>query len=132
MATEYNQDQMWKLYERLPEELKETIFSEGTADSIFDICVKNGVNDKRISEVARYTGRVLLGVLPPTELQKTIEKEIKLEEGAAKNIVQEINRIIFAPVRSELARLYKKELPQIPREKIKKSSKADTYREPIE
>jgi len=32
--TEYQKEQLWKIYEKLTEELKEAIFSEETAESI--------------------------------------------------------------------------------------------------
>lgn len=141
MPKEYTKDQFWKLYEKLPEELKEAIFSEETANNIFDICTRNGIEDDRISEVARYTGRVLLGVLPPDEFQETLEKELKIEKEVAKKTTHEINRFIFYPVKTSLEELHNivitppaqpskitppsEEKPPIP-------SKEDVYRETIE
>ena len=58
MPKEYTREQLWKLYEKLPGELKEAIFSVGTADSIYDICERNKIEDDRVSEIARYTGRL--------------------------------------------------------------------------
>jgi hypothetical protein len=43
MPEEYTKEQLWKLYEKLLEELKEAIFSEETANSIWDICSRNGI-----------------------------------------------------------------------------------------
>ena len=94
MPEEYTKEQFWKLYEKLPQELKEAIFSEETADSIWDICSKNGIDDERVSEVARYTGRVLMGLLPPDELEETLEKELKLQKGVAKKVNQEIKKLV--------------------------------------
>lgn len=145
MPEEYSREQIWKLYEKLPEELKEAIFSEETADSIWDICLRNGIEDERISEVARYTGRVLMGLLPPDDLREILEKELKLDKDAAKRISQEINRFIFYPVKIRLEELYKIEIAPIAgtpvrpslrkktgEEEIEKPRKEDVYREPIE
>jgi hypothetical protein len=145
MVEEYTKEQIWKLYEKLPPELKEAIFSEETADNIWGICSRNGIEDERISEVARYTGRVLMGLLPPDELPETLEKELKIDKGIAKKISQEINRFIFYPVKTSLEELYKIEIAPIAGVPTKPTAKKgmeekpeerpkreDVYREPIE
>ena len=144
MPEEYTKEQFWKLYEKLPEELREAIFSEETADSIWDICARNGIEDERISEIARYTGRVLMGLLPPDELAETLEKKLELDKETAKRISQEINRFIFYPVKASLEELYKIEMVPIagtpvkaPAKKVEEKSeerpkRMDVYREQIE
>jgi hypothetical protein len=136
----YTKDELWKLYEKLPEELKEAVFSGETADHIWNICERYDVDD--ISEIAKLTGNVLLGVLPPGDFQETLEKELKLKKDVAKKVAQEINRFIFYPVKSSLEELYKIEItpPAKPtraaappeEKKPAEPKKADVYREPIE
>jgi len=149
MAKEYSREELWKLYEKIPQELKETIFSEETAVSIAEICGRNEIEDERISEIARYTGRVLLGILPPDEFQATLEKEVALKKEVAKTVAQEINRFVFYPVRGALEQLYKMEIaPPIrgtispkaapsaeaapSKEEPSPPSAKDVYREPVE
>jgi len=141
MPREYTKEQLWKLYEKLPEELKEAVFAEETANNIDDICTRNGIEDNRISEIARYTGRVLMGVLPPEDFQETLEKELKLEKDLAKKVSQEINRFIFYPVKASLEELYKIEIAPPakptgitppPEEKPPVPPGEDIYRESIE
>lgn len=146
MPKEYSREELWKLYEKLPKELKEAIFAEETANAIYDICTRNEIEDDRISEIARYTGRVLMGILPPDEFQETLEKELKLEKEVAKRVAREIFRFIFYPVRPALEELYKTEIGpttkpieaipgpkvRIPIEKKPKEEQRDIYREPIE
>ena len=143
MAKEYTREELWKLYQKLPEELKEAIFSEETAENIWNICERNNV--EKISSVAKYVGNVLVGVLPPEDFQETLEKELKIKKEVAKKVAQEINRFIFFPVRPALEQLYKtgvtplekrpekpSEQEKIEEEKPKKPPKPDIYREPIE
>jgi hypothetical protein len=150
MAKEYSQEKLWKLFEQLPQELKETVFSKQTAESVVEVCSANGIEDERISEIARYTGRVLMGILPLDEFETTIKKELKLTTEEAKKIAQEINRFVFYPVRSALEQLYQTEIappvkgaasfsdltppvettPSV--EEKKSSSSEDVYREPVE
>ncbi len=151
MPKAYTREQLWKLYKKLPEELQEAIFSVETADNIYGICERNNVGIEKISSVATYVGNVLVGVLPPEELQETLEKEVKLEKAVAKKVAQEINRFIFYPVRPALEQLYKvgvipagevtpsektlekpSEQEKIGEEKLPTPARKDTYREPIE
>jgi hypothetical protein len=141
MPKEYSKEQLWKLYEKISPELKEAIFSEETAESIWDICSRNGIEDERISEIARYTGRVLLGILPPVDFQEILEKELKLEKSVAKKAAQEISRFIFYPVKPLLEELYKIEITPPakptgitppPEEKPTAPPSKDVYRELIE
>ena len=142
----YTKEQFWKLYEKLPKELQEAIFSEETANNIYDICLKNKIKEEKVSEIARYTGRVLLGILPPDEFQKTLEKEVGLTKNEASGVAREINRFVFYPVKKSLAGLYKigatpiKPSTNLTSVKTSKTSsavekepeKTDIYREPIE
>jgi len=140
MPKEYTREQLWKLYQKLPGELKEAIFSVETADSIYDICERNEVEE--ISEVAKYAGWVLLGVLPPDEFEETIKKEMKIKEDKVKKVAQEINRFVFYPVKTSLEEIYKAPIipppagpPKVappPEEKPKALPREDVYREPIE
>jgi len=109
MAKEYTKEQLWKVYEKLPQELREAIFAEETAESIWSICEKNEISEQ-VSQVAKYVGRVLLGILLPEEFQQVLKGELKLSPEAAKKVAQEINRFIFYPVKPSLEELYKIEI----------------------
>jgi hypothetical protein len=154
--TKYSKEQYQKAFEKLPNDLKEIILSEETAKDIYDICLRNEVDDY-VSEIASYVGDILIGFLPPEELPVILERELKIEPETAKSVAQEINRFIFFPVKDKLAEFYKiefapggriiprkKEGPSIPSEErpsilpetkeIEKPKKSttDIYREPIE
>ena len=106
MTKEYSREQLWKLFETLPQELKEAVFSEDTAETINQTCSRNGIEDERISEVARYTGRVLMGILLPKDFQSTIQKEARLDEKTAKNITDDINRLVFFTRKEAISNLH--------------------------
>lgn len=154
MLQEYSKDDLWNIYEKLPQELKEAIFSDKTASSIDEICSRNNIDEgEKISEVARFIGRVLLGLLSPNKLTEVLEKELKLKKEVAKETSQQIERIVFYPVKASLENLYgtgtatpagpaktktspsKAERPEETFEasEASKTKKGpDTYREPIE
>ena len=144
---DYSKEQLRQLYVNLPKDLQEAVFSQQNATNVQEICSENGVTDKKkASAIAKNAGYVLLGLLPPNDFQKTLEKELELEEKIAKQITIEIIKFIFFPVRASLESLYKTEIKSTteppgtitsPLEtalplKKKTPKKRDTYREPIE
>ena len=149
----YTKDQLWKLYDKLPAELQEAVFSEETAGYIGTVCERYGLEENKISEVAKFVGRVLMGVLPPKSFQEVLAKEIGLKKDAAQQISHEINRFVFAPVKDHLNQIYHigTEPPKktaIPLEEAQESkpeqettappkteekpTRPDAYREPLE
>ncbi|MDO8264755.1 MAG: hypothetical protein Q7T34_00070 [Candidatus Parcubacteria bacterium] len=106
MLKKYTQEELWKLYNKLPEELRSVIFAEDTANSIREICIRNDITDERIGKIAEYVGYVLLGLLTPEEIEQEIEEELGENKKQAKKVAQEINRFIFFPVKNSLETLY--------------------------
>jgi len=92
-------------YNNLPSELQEEIFSEFTAQKIARIVVRNSAT-RHMSEIARLTGRVLLGVLPPNRFISALAEHLEIDKQIAADIAQDINREIFFHVRESLKELY--------------------------
>jgi len=141
---ENNQKQLRELFNVLPEELKDAIFSEKTADVIFNICKKHQVKGDKRSKIAKLVGDSLMGLLSPDKLEGVIKAEINVEQAEAEKIALEINRFILYPVKEALHSLYEIEFTprgKIIKSKIEKSkivekeakdtSNKDTYRESI-
>jgi len=116
---ENNQKQLRELFNVLPKELKDAIFSEKTADVIFNICKKYQVKGDKRSKIAKLVGDSLMGLLSPDKLEGVIKTEINVEQVEAEKIALEINRFILYPVKEALHSLYKIEFT--PRGKIIKS-----------
>ena len=142
---EYNQKQLRGLFKVLPEELKEAILSEETAEKISTICEKYKIEGEKKSEIAKLVGNSLMGLLSPDKLQNSLEQEINIESLTAEKVSLEINRFILYPLKNALSSLYETELApsgEIIKSKIDKSkmikeeaentSEKDIYREPIE
>ncbi|MBU1014837.1 hypothetical protein KKI17_00120, partial [Patescibacteria group bacterium] len=108
MAKQYTKEELWGLYNKLPQELQEAVFSQETADHIFNICERNGA--KEVSPVASSVGLVLMGLLRPTELAGELQAGVKLKKKTAEDISAEINRFVLSPVKQELEKLYTMEL----------------------
>ncbi len=137
---EYSKEELWSLCEQLPENLKEAIFSAKTAKIIEQTTKKYNLKKEKVSGVAKYTGYVLLGLLPPNELANALEKELEIKAETAENISQELNQLVFLPLKGTLELLYKDEQEKENNKEIKNKGKRkdfssltkDPYREPIE
>lgn len=149
---EYSKEQLVELYNNLPEKLQDALYSDQNAKNIEEICDKNNITtDEAIYDVARYTGYVLMGLLPPSELAAIFKKETKLNPVVAEEVANQLSRFVFFPVRQYLEPLYnaaisfkiadaqpskkitaiKQIKEKITEPKIKSKSSA-RYREPIE
>ncbi|MEA3344074.1 MAG: hypothetical protein U9Q16_00075 [Patescibacteria group bacterium] len=140
----YTKPELWKIYEKLPKELQQVIFSEETANNIYNACKRNGVKiTKTISKIAENTGYVLLGVISLKEFKTKSAKETKLKKKNIEAIYEEIIKSVFFPVRDSLKKTHgiviKSEEAQISgpsngktSQKEKPEEIIDKYMEPIE
>ncbi|MBI2574087.1 MAG: hypothetical protein HYV78_01695 [Candidatus Wildermuthbacteria bacterium] len=141
--------EFWKLYETLPQELKDAVFSEETGDIIYAACQRNDIMPL-LPIVTDAVGEVLLGMLPFNEFEKKLTT-LTISPEKAKRVALEISRHLFVPNREAIAALHipqeqekglsAKEtavpaesivLPQSKSEKRQRLSEKDTYRESIE
>lgn len=139
MPQKYTKEQYWKLFQKLPEELKNQMLSEETADNVFNVCDRNDIEE--VTVVSSSVGDVLVGILPPDKFQEAIEEKLELSKEVAKKVAQEIYRFILYPVKADLEKLYRMEIAPLakmpvtppPLEKPPTPSvKEDVYRELIE
>ena len=137
MERQYTNEQFWKLYKDLPQELKDVLSTEKTGTHISEACDRNGVSEK-IADVVHLTGSVLVGLLSTEEFSKALEKEAGIKKNTAQKIGNELNRFIFYPVRPALERLRQAPQETIQKEKIETVIKPsippskDLYKESIE
>ncbi len=102
---EYTKEFFWDVYKTLPEDLKEAIFSEKNNQIIYNTCSGLGLDEDQTAIVAKYTGRVLMGLLPLKEFSVTLELELNIPEGLAEKIDYEITLGIFKHLRVSLTKL---------------------------
>lgn len=105
MPKELTDEQIFKILEKLPGDLKEALFSVETAEKIGEVCEKYEIPGEKVSLVANCVGQVLLGILSPEELEGALEKEVGLKKDVARGAGQQIYRYIFFPVKESLAAL---------------------------
>jgi len=145
--TRYSKEDLFKLYRKLPQELKEEMGSEENSDALFDIGKRYGFDDKKCEELVRVSAYVHLGLVKPSDFNKTLEEELGLDENTAKKISDEAYRFVFHSSESVLETLYTPKIeskftpPKAPIRSIpsaplpppqsREDRGSDTYREPV-
>lgn len=120
----------------------EFALSGGTSSQIADICIRNGINDERIGEIAYRITLVLLGKLPKEKLAFALKEGVGIAPEVAQKISSETNHLIFSqipgaqpptePEKPAPAPSPKKEEPVEELEEPPKPPKKDVYHESIE
>lgn len=131
---EYSKEQLWELYEQLPEDLQKAVFSEEIGQKIESILEASNIKtQQKILIIIKNVGYVFLGLLLPEELKESIlKKELKIKSDSAEKIFSAINSEIFWNLKDSLEALYGIKLEkQTAPAKSKKSPKKDIYRELI-
>lgn len=106
-STGDSKETFWKEYEKLPDPIKEALFSEENFKIVSDICEANGItSDESKSKLMKYVGKTLMGKLPIKDFFVTLELEMDMETNKAKAISREIDRKIFSGLRIALNKIY--------------------------
>jgi len=104
----------YELFSKLPQDLRETMFSVETADKIGEVAKKNNLNNDQTWWFSHTVGMILLGETKITNFVETLQKRCKLEETKARQLARDINEIIFLPVKESLKKIH--QIPEWPRE----------------
>jgi hypothetical protein len=131
----YSQEKLQELYDNLPEELQNALFSQENALNIQKACEKAGIKEKdKISQASEQAGYVILGIINPEEMEKNLIEEAGIENAAARKIMVEITKSVFQPIKETLEALLdtKIEIPKEISPEKEKTEKKDKYREFLE
>ena len=148
MLEDFPKEKLQEIYESMPQDLKEALFSQEISDTINDICLENNLEEKQISKIVEYVGYVFLGLLSPNDFEKTTKEKLIIKDDLAQKISRQITRLVFFPLKTSLELIYKIKI-ELPKEVIEEKLPAeeeppkeekissgkggkDTYREPIE
>lgn len=150
MQTKLTTTQFWKLYQELPQEIKDMLFSEDTTDAIYNICKNNDIEND-LERISDFAGQVLFGIAPAENTAEALG-QMGIKKTIIPKIAHELNRFVFYPVKSALEQmkiqsstptigLEIKEASDVQSEKVSVEKppttktnrrKSDTYRESIE
>ena len=98
----YTKQQLDTQYEKLPDALKDAIFSPEIAEKMFEIGKKHGLTMEKTGFAAEETGFVILGLLPPREFASSLAGRLALDTDRATALASDINHQVFFPLREAL------------------------------
>lgn len=98
--------QLKELYEKLPEDLREAIFSVDSTEAIHVAGQKYNLTVDKIGELADETGLVMLGLTHPKDFIANLAKRLNADKETARKIADEINTQIFSKVRESLKKIH--------------------------
>ena len=101
-----SQQQVSERWDALPDNLKEALCSEFNANTVWQIGAFNHLSEEKISIIAIIVGDVIYGFLHPDDLDREIQQSLNLNPQIADSISREINRKIFAPIKTDLEKVY--------------------------
>lgn len=93
-------------YSELPEDVQKAIFSAESAEIIQKVGQDHKLNVRQIGILADETGLLMLGINPPSDFVKNLNKRLETDKEATQKIAQEINTRIFAKIRESLRKLH--------------------------
>lgn len=108
----YTKEQLEAQYNKLPDALKDALFSVDVASKIYGIGRKFGLTIEKTGFMAEETGYVVLGLTRPTEFVQFLANVLETEESKTRAIANEINNLIFFPLREALKTAHQMEITE--------------------
>lgn len=106
----FSSQKLAEQYEKLPEKLKEAVYSEDIALKLFDLGRKYGITIEKNGFLAEEVGYVILGLEKPEEFPKFVKERLDFDDEETAEIVKDINQQIFMPIREALKRAHQIEI----------------------
>jgi len=110
MPHTYTKQELEERYKKLPEPLKDAMFSPDVAEKMFEIGKKNGLTIEKTGFMAEETGFIILGLTMPREFMKILSDRLEVDKDAAARIASDINHVILFPLREALKNAHNMEV----------------------
>jgi len=102
----HNKEELLTRYEKLPQAVKDAMFAEASADKIEELGRKYGLLIDKIGALADEVGYFMLGMTHPNDFKGQIVRSTGLSETKANEIIEELNKTIFMPIREHMSALH--------------------------
>lgn len=99
-------------YKKLPDALKDAIFSVDVASKIFDIGKKFALTIEETGFLGEEAGYVMLGLVHPNDFAKSTQARINIDEEEIQQIAKEVNTQVFYPIRELFKQAHRVEIPE--------------------
>ncbi|RJQ32906.1 hypothetical protein C4572_00340 [Candidatus Parcubacteria bacterium] len=101
-----SEQEIAQMYDNLPEDLKDSIFSVDTTSAVNLLGRKYNLMVDKIGELGNETGMVMLGVTHPNEFIPNLAQRLEIDKETARAIAGDINEKIFKKVRDSLRKIH--------------------------
>lgn len=101
-------------FSTLPNKIQEAIEDSKYQTSIYNIGNKYLLNISQIGELEEITTKVMIGLVSPGDYESEIKSKIKTTDTQTKNIVSEINELVFKNIKEVLKENWNKNETKIP------------------
>ncbi|MBU1159584.1 MAG: hypothetical protein ABIJ28_04165 [Patescibacteria group bacterium] len=106
---DYTEQQIIEMYEKLPEDLKDAIFSVESTKTLESLGKKYGLNIEQIGKLGNETGMLMIGITSPNEYVGNLAGRLNLDKQKARQIADEVNQQVFSKVRESLKKIHGEE-----------------------
>jgi len=100
-------EQIKKRLQKLPEDLKDAIFSEENTTVLLAIGKKYNLPIDKIGELSTATNYIILGAIKPGEYIAELAKRLEVDKEVARKIAHDVNEKIFSKIRESLKKIHK-------------------------
>jgi hypothetical protein len=90
----------------LPENLREELVSDVNSNFIWQTCGAEHIPDEKIYTVSKIVGWVLMGFLHPEDMANEMRDALGIDIRIATSIAGTINQRVFAPIRTDIDKVY--------------------------
>lgn len=98
------QKQIEEHFKSLPEPVRKAIASAGVEKRLRDLASTSRLHVDQWDALENEVMLTLLGLQLPEELQENIVREVGVDKDSARTLAENINAIVFEPIREELER----------------------------
>jgi len=91
-----------QIYDELPENIKQALFSYENAILNLKICQKFEIPEEKVSQLSLLVGKVLLGILNPKDLSEKLSQNLEILPETSLKISHLLSREIFFPLKENL------------------------------
>lgn len=123
-----SKEEFFKLYKGLHPKIQNMLFDEEVGLTLTKVCKRHMVEGK-YQEIMDLIVDVLIGLLPPQDIEKILVRDLDVPMAKAKEIALEINRFIFFPIKEEIVDLYGIKSKEVLKDEKISTEIYDTYRE---
>jgi len=106
---EYSREQKIKIFESLPDDIKEAILSVELPDKIQTIASNNSLMLDQASELADEIGLYMIGLTKQRDFVKNISIKLNINKDLAEKVSIDVSNEIFSPIRSSLQEIQSNE-----------------------